>query len=407
MLRNPITTLTLALLISSAVVVASASRAAAPEQAAPNQPAPEVLQQSAPAIRVVAAARRELVETLPITGTIVAREEAAAGTDLNGMIVTALNADMGDVVRKGDILAVLDRSMLDTQLNQMQATRQQGEATVDQMNAQISDVRVSVKQAEEALARAKALQAKGVATKAELDNAENAVSSAQAKLVSAEKAMAATRAQLAVIDAQIENVRVQIEKTQVRAPADGLVLARAATIGGVVSPSSGPLFRIAIDSQFELEANVAETSLARLSTGMSTSVTLAGHKQPIPGAIRRIAPEIDQKSRLGPIRVSLPADAPVRTGSFAHGAVELVRREGVAVPSSALIFRGEDAFLQVVVEGKVRTAPVVLGARADGYVEIVKGVAEGDEVVARAGTFVSDGDTVTPVRGEATGAIAP
>ena len=93
-----------------------------------------------------------------------------------------------------------------------------------------------------------------MATQAQLDNAENAAESARAKLDSAEKAMAATQAQLAVIDAQIENVRVQIGKTEVRAPSDGLILARDATMGGIVSAASGPLFRIAIDAEFELEA---------------------------------------------------------------------------------------------------------------------------------------------------------
>ena len=96
---------------------------------------------------MVAAERRELVETLSVNGTIVARDEAAAGTDLNGMIVTALNADIGDIVKKGDVLAVLDRSMLDTQLAQMQATRAQAEASVAQMEAQIADARIGVKQA--------------------------------------------------------------------------------------------------------------------------------------------------------------------------------------------------------------------------------------------------------------------
>jgi HlyD family secretion protein len=105
------------------------------------------LDQALPAIRVVSAERREIVETVSVNGTIVAREEAAVGTDLNGLIVEALNADQGDRVRKGDVLARLDRSMLDTQLAQMRATRAQAEASAAQMNAEIADTRVGVKQA--------------------------------------------------------------------------------------------------------------------------------------------------------------------------------------------------------------------------------------------------------------------
>ena len=360
-----------------------------------------------PAIRVVAAERRELVETLSVNGTVVARDEAAAGTDLNGMIVTALNADIGDIVKKGDVLAVLDRSMLQTQLAQMQATRAQAEASVAQMEAQIADARIGVKQGDEALERAIALQKKAVATQAQLDNAENAADSARAKVNSAVKALAATYAQLAVIDAQMDGVRVQIDKTEVRAPADGLVLARAATVGGIVSPTTGPLFRIAIDAEFELEANVAETALPRLSAGMKSAVVLPGIEERIEGSIRRIAPEVDQKSRLGLIRIALPKDAPARAGSFARGEIEIVRREGVSVPISAVLYQGEKPLLQVVAAGRISTTPVTLGVRASGSVEIVSGVGAGDEVVARAGTFVADGDMVTPVRDEPTGAVKP
>ena len=108
-----------------------------------------------PAIRVVAAERRELVETLSVNGTVVARDEAAAGTDLNGLTVIALNADIGDLVKKGDVLAVLDRSMLDTQLAQMQATpRPGGGQHRPDATPRSATPRIGVRQADEALERA-------------------------------------------------------------------------------------------------------------------------------------------------------------------------------------------------------------------------------------------------------------
>ncbi len=391
--------LTLALLAG----VASSAGSALAADAVASAP----ITQSSPAIRVVPANRREIVETVSVNGTVVAREEASVGTDLNGMVVTALNVDQGDQVRKGDVLALLDRSMLDTQLAQMKATRAQAEASVAQMDAQIADARVGVKQAQEAYERADALKQKGVAAQMQLDNAVNAADSARAKLNAAEKALVASQAQLAVIDAQIRGVEVQIEKTEVRAPADGLVLSRSATLGGIVSASSGPLFRIAIDGEFELEANVAEALLPRLEVGMSADVVVPGADRPVAGTVRRISPEIDAKTRLGPIRIALPKESPARIGGFARAVVELTRRDAVAVPISAVLYRGDDALLQVVEDGHVRTTPVELGARAEGFVEIVSGVSSGADVVARAGTFVADGDAVSPVRAETTGAITP
>ena len=260
-----------------------------------------VVKQAPPAIRVVTAERRELEEVLAVNGTIVARAEAAVGTDLGGLTVLALNADEGDVVKRGDVLAVLDRSMLDTQLAQINAGRVQAEANIAQMRAQIGDASVGVRQAQETLERAEALRKKGFAPEAHKDNAVNALDSARAKLDSAEKALAASEAQLAVIDAQKQNVLVQISKTDLRAPADGLVLARYATLGGVVMAGGGPLFRIAIDGDFELEANVPETELPRLSSGMVAKVTIPGLDAPVSGTIRRISPEVNQASRLGSI----------------------------------------------------------------------------------------------------------
>ena len=360
-----------------------------------------------PAIRVVAAEKRELVATLSVTGTVIAREEAAVGTDLNGLTVLELRVDQGDRVKKGDILAVLDRSLLETQLTQADASRVQAEANIAQMQAQIADAEIAVRQADEGLGRSKTLKGKGVTTQAQLDNSVNAADSARAKLLSATKAVAASAAQLAVIDAQAENVRLQIAKTELRAPADGLVLARDATLGGVVSAAGAPLFRIAIDGEFELGADVAENALPRLAVDMKADVTLAGFDKPIAGSIRLIAPEINQASRLGSIRISLDSQAPARAGNFARAAIEVVRREGVAVPASAVVYRGSETLLQVIQNGSIATTAVKLGVRAGDFVEVVSGLSEGEEVVSKAGTFVADGDRVTPVREESTGAIKP
>jgi HlyD family secretion protein len=337
----------------------------------------------------------------------VAREEAAAGSDLNGLRVMALNADIGDRVGQGDVLAVLDRAMLDTELARVKASRAQGEANVAQMRAGIGDAKIAVRQADEALDRARTLQEKGVAARMQLDNAVNAADSARARLLSAEKALAAAEAQLGVVDAEIGNVMVQITKTELRAPAGGVVLARDATLGGVVSAGGGPLFRIAIGAEFELAASVAETSLPRLRPGMRATVLPAGATEAVEGTIRRISPEVDAVSRLGAIRIELTSGSTARAGNFARGEIEIVRRDGLAVPSSAVIYKDTQAFLRTVRDGRVRTVPVTLGVHAGSFVEVVSGLEAGAEVVFRAGTFVADGDRVTPVRVEETGAVKP
>lgn len=360
--------------------------------------------QSAPAIRVAAVTRHELIETLDVTGSIVPRQEAAVGVDVAGLIVRELNADKGDVVKKGDVLARLDRTALETQLVQLDASKAQAEAAIAQAKAQVSGAEVSVRQATETLDRARALQQKGVAAQSQLDNAVNGLDSARAQLDSAAKAVASAEAQLGVIGAQRRDVEERLAKTEVRAPADGLVLARNATLGGIVSASGGPLFRIAMNGELELAATVSETSLAKLKAGMPVKVSVAG-VDPLDAHIRFIDPEIDARTRLGTVRIGLPAHDSVRSGNFARGTIETLRREGLAVPASALLYKGTEAFVQKVVDGTIRTTPVTAGARAGAEVEVTGGLAEGDEVVSRAGTFVADGDKVTPVRDIATGAV--
>ncbi len=140
---------------------------------------------------------------------------------------------------------------------------------------------------------------------------------------------------------------------------------------------------------------------------MKVAVSLPGMAEPFQGTVRRISPEVDAQTRLGSIRVTLPPNEAARAGSFARGVVEVERREALAVPSSSVVFEGREAFLQVVVDGVVRTTPVTLGIRAGELIEVTSGLSEGQEVVARAGTFVADGDRVTPVRDETVGAVAP
>ncbi len=370
------------------------------QKAAVSEPA-----QVAPAIRVVAATRQELVETLAVTGSVVPRQEAAVGVDVAGLIVRELNADRGDVVRKGDILARLDRVGMETQLAQLDATRAQIEANVAQAMSQVADAEVGVRQAGEALQRARALQDKGVASQSTLDSAVNGADSAKAKLETAKKAVAAAEAQLGVNAAQRRDVEEKLARTEVKATADGLILARNATLGGIVSASAGPLFRIAIDGNLELAATVAENALASLRPGMPVTVDVAG-AQSVEGKVRTIDPEVDVKTRLGTVRIALPAEAGIRSGNFAHGSIETLRRNSLALPAGAVLYKAREAYVQKVVDGTVVTTVVETGARAAGLVEILSGLAEGDEVVARAGTFVADGDKVTPVREGAVGAIS-
>lgn len=371
--------------------------------AAASDAAPVASAQSAPSIQVVAASVRLLVQDLAINGTVYPREEAAVGSDLSGLTVLELHADQGDIVTKGEVLARLDRTTLETQLAQAKASRAQADAAVAQAKAQIVDARIAVSQTKDAMDRAGSLYEKNAGSKMQADNARYANESAEAKLETTQKAAASAAAQLDVIDAQIREVQEKLDKTLVKAPADGLVLSRSADLGTVVSPAAGALFRIAINNQFELVANVPETELPSLKSGMDVSVALPGLADPLDGKIRMIAPEIDPQTRLGKVHITLPQDPDIRPGSFARGDIVLASRKTLSVPQSALVYQDDKAFLQVVEDDVVHTRPVVTGIRDKDNIEIVSGIKAGDVVVERAGTFVSDGDRITPIKSDSIG----
>lgn len=374
---------------------------------AADEPAKTENAAPAPSILVATAAKREIVETLSVNGSVVPREEVAAGADVAGLMVIELAADEGDMVKKGQVLARLDRAALEVSLAQIDAQRAQAKAAVAQSDAQITEAEVGVRQALEAWQRAKALKGKGVATAAQYDDSVNAHDSAKARLETARMAKASSEAQIALIDVQERDIQLKLSKTEVKAPADGIVLARSAQLGAIVSAQAGPLFRIAKNSEFELGADVPEADLSRLAQDMPVSVSLPGRPEPVKGKVRLIAPEVDAKSRLGKVRVAVPAEANVRAGTFGRGIIEILRREGVAVPVNSLLYREGKAHLQIVRNDTIEGREVALGARAEGYVEVTRGLAEGDVFVARAGTFVADGDRIKPVHEEEkTGAIS-
>ncbi|MGH6859130.1 MAG: efflux RND transporter periplasmic adaptor subunit [Phyllobacterium sp.] len=360
-----------------------------------------------PLIGVVTAGKGEMVATLTVTGTVVPRQEVAVGTDVAGLLVLELNADQGDVVKQGDVLARLDKSSLEIQLAQIEAQRAQADASIAQSEAQIVDAEIAVRQALEALDRARSLSTKGFASKAEFDNATNAHDSANAKLNTARHALAATQTQLQLVAAQKRDVLLKLEKADVKAPASGVVLSRNALLGSIVSVNAGPLFRIARDRDFELAGNVPEADLPLLEPNMPVSVRVAGMKDPVKGHVRLISPEIAASSRLGAVKISLDRNAAIRPGNFARAVIELARRDSVSVPLSAIVYSGSSTLVQVVKNGVVESRPVQIGIRDGHSAEVLGGLAEGEEIVARAGTFVADGDHVTPVRttDEATGAV--
>ncbi len=364
-----------------------AARAAAAEQ--PAAPPP-------PAVSVAPAQRREFVERLFVSGTLVPREEAMIGAPLEGLRLMEILADDGDWVEKGQVLARLDRSQLDALLAENDAAIIRARATIEQARSQIGQFQASLAQASADLDRSQKLGPQIVAGST-LDARVAAQRVAQAQLDAARNALSVAEADQAARAAERQELEVRRGRTEIKAPVAGRVSRRSARLGAIVSFSGEPLFRIIVDGAIDLEADAPEQSLVRFTVGMPAALRLPGVEAPVPGRIRLISEEVDKASRTGKVRIALSDVSHARIGAFASGEVELGRRDGVSAPASALRRDGDLARLYVVRDGRVEERRVTPGIVEGEAVEIRDGVTEGDSIVARAAAFLRPGDRVRPM----------
>jgi HlyD family secretion protein len=182
----------------------------------------------------------------------------------------------------------------------------------------------------------------------------------------------------------------------VQAQVAGLVTRRSAIVGAMASARAEPLFMIVTQGELELAAEIPAKRFSSVSVGQAVTIRIIGVPE-ISGRIRFASASIDPTTQLGQIRISLGENSQLRMGTFARAIVEVLQRCGVGIPFSAVLYGTDGAIVQVVRDGRIETHRVALGLRADGTIEAREGINEGDMVVARAGSFVREGDRVRPI----------
>lgn len=365
---------------------------------------PAVIQPRPPSITVANVLRTEVTATTLVSGNIIARDEVLVVPEIDGLSVLEILAEEGELVKAGQVLVRLNRAALDVALAQNSANMSRVVATIAQARAQITEAEANKQQANNAFTRAQTLRSDGITSADTFDQRQAASRSADARLLSAQQTLTIAEAERASTDAARSEIELRIQRSEIKAPRAGLISRRNARQGAIASMAAPePLFRIIADAAVELEAEVPEADIPRLGLGKRVEVTPAGTNQPIIGQIRLISPEVDRQTRLGKVRIALPVGSAKSVGTFARGVIEIDRRIGLTVPVTAITYRRDLATVQVVEKGTVegqgiaRIRSVKLGLNGQGKVEIVEGVKEGDLVVARSGTFVRDGDIITPV----------
>ena len=350
-----------------------------------------------PAVSVVKVAPARFVETILVTGTLVPRQEILVAPEVEGLRVLDLLVDEGDRVTKGQVMATLVHETLDAQLAQNAASIARAEAAIAQATSSITQSEARLEEARNAFERAKPLRQAGHISDSIFDQRESAARTAEAALVAARDGLKVAEAEKVQVEAQRRELAWRRQNTEVKAPEDGLVSRRTARVGAISAGVTGePMFRIIARSEIELDAEVPEVQLARMKADQPAVITVAGLGD-VTGKIRLVSPEVDRSTRLCRIRIAVSNADALRIGGFARGYVTTADTTGLAVPASAVLYSSEGASVQTVVQGHVTAKRIKPGVRANGMVEVVEGVAEGDVVVARSGTFLRSGDEIRAV----------
>ena len=324
-----------------------------------------------PALTVTAT--RPQSSTLPnriwATGNVVAWQEASIGTEANALRLTEVNVDVGDEVKRGQVLATFAAETVIAELAEARAVAEEAAATLSEAEANAR--------------RASVLDATGAMSVEQIN-----------RYVTAERA---ARARLAAANAIAQRHRARLAQTRVLAPDDGIVSSRSATVGAVV-PAGQELFRLIRKGRLEWRAEIGAADFVKLSPGQIAHVTTSGDRT-IQGKLRALAPTIDTQTRNGLVYVDLPNVEAVRAGMFVRGYFETGDEAALTLPQSAVLLR--DGFSYVLRIGpregsafKVVQTKVTVGRRAGDRIEITGGLAAAERVVESGGSFLGDGDLV-------------
>ena len=350
-----------------------------------------------PAITVSTVERTELVDRVHASGLVGPVETVQVQPQIQGQAIETLEAEVGDWVSEGQVLARLSDTDLTLQRSQLLASRAGAEAAIAQAAAQLIEAQANADEAARALERARTLKTQGNVAKATLDQTEAAATSARARVAVASQSSIAAQAQLDLVDAQIADLDLKLKRTLVTAPVAGEILVRNALVGAIASSGGPAMFSIIRDGALELKADVAEQDILKLSPGQKVSLRFVGLAAELAGEVRLVEPQVDPATRLGRVRIGIAEPDRVRSGMFANAVIEVARREAPAIPVSAVGGGSDGATAMKVADGRVSLVPIETGIRDGALVELVAGLAPGDSVVTKAGAFVRDGDRINPV----------
>lgn len=321
-------------------------------------------------VSVIVPGDTEIARVITAAGSLEARRDQPVGVSGSGGRVVQVLVEPGDWVRQGQLLAQIERSV------------QSQEAA--QIRANVSAAQADAELARNELERAKALEERGFVSKADIDRKQAAYDAAAARVRVNQAQLGATNARIAQLD--------------IRAPTSGLILDRNVEVGQVVSAGTPQLFRMARGGEMEMRAKLSQQDLTRVSVGMPAEVTPVGSDRSFSGQIWQVSPIIDAQNRQGEVRISIPYDPAIRPGGFAEARISGGTTSAPLLPQSAVLADANGNYVYIVnADDEVERRNVRVGNVDDDGVTIASGIDGTERIVARAGSFLTEGRKVSPV----------
>ena len=303
---------------------------------------------------------------LQANGPIAAWQEGIVSAETGGLRIMSLHADVGDQVKRGQLLAELAQDSVNADLRKYEAA--------------LASARASLAQAHADAERARAVKGSGAISEQQVSSYLNTEQTAQANVDSAQ--------------AQLDAQRVTLAHTRVTAVDDGIISSRTATLGKVVS-SGEELYRLVRQNRFEWRAELDAQQLPRVRPGQLAVITTPGGSE-IRGKVRIAAPTLATDTSRAYVYVSLPVSSAARAGMYASGRIELGEQAALTVPQSAVVLRdGMSYVFEVGADNHAVRRKISTGRRQGDRVEVLSGITPQAQLVASGAAFLSDGDLVS------------
>jgi len=363
-------------------------------------------------VTTVPAEKAPIRQMITTNGTVEAFDLLSVAPRAGGLQIQSVTVREGDRVLAGQTLAVLDDSVLRSQIAQADAQVNAAQAQVAQARAQAAQAEASLAEAQENFDRYSSLFDQGATSAEVLTSRRTQVTTAKQTVDSAYAGIESAEATVRSAQAEVSRLSTQLDQTLVLAPSDGVIAAKDATVGDTASTGT-PLFQLISGDQLELAVKVPQSQLAQINVGTPVQIRSSSDSSlQLQGSVRSIDPTVDVQTRQATVKVGLPGSDKIRPGMFLQAAIVTGSRQGVTIPAEAVLPQSDGGFVVYTLVapteesgGKhtVRARSVDVGDRmpatADepAKIEIVNGLEANVPVVVEGASYLQNSDVVDVV----------